>query len=92
MHCLPAYCNAAAGLAWCVPLGAKIIGEIRGCSEVTGGFDHVLFAFSGFEKFMVEKFMLENFMLEKFAVEKLIIEKLMELVEWCQERVFKYIT
>ena len=44
------------------------------------------------EKLVVGKLMLENFMLEKFAVEKLIIEKLMELVEWCQERVFKYIT
>ena len=75
MHCLPAYCNAAAGLAWCVPLGAKIIGEIRGCSKVTGLFNHELFDFSGVEKFMVEKFVVEKVMVEKIRVEMFMIEK-----------------
>jgi hypothetical protein len=77
VHCLPAYCNAAPGLAWRVPVGAKIIGEIRGGSKVTGGFNHELFDFSGVEKFMVAKFMIEKFMVEKFTVENFMVEKFM---------------
>ena len=45
-----------------MPVEAKIIGEIRGCSEVTGGFNHELFDFSGDERFMVVKFMFAKFM------------------------------
>ena len=82
--CLPTVIllqSATPGLAWRVPVGSKIIGEIRGCSKVTGAFNHVLFDFSGVAKFMVEKFMAEKFivskfMVEKFMVEMLIIEKL----------------
>ena len=62
--CLPTVMllqSATPGLAWRVPVGAKIIGEIRGCSKITGAFNHELFDFSGVANFMVEKFMAEKF-------------------------------
>ena len=77
--CLPTVMllqSATPGLAWRVPVGAKIIGEIRGCSKITGAFNHELFDFSGVANFMVEKFMAEKFIVSKFMVEMLIIEKL----------------
>ena len=76
--CLPTVMllqSATPGLAWRVPVGAKIIGEIRGCSKVTGAFNHELFDFSGVANFMVEKFIVSKFMVEMLIIEKLIAKK-----------------